>query len=485
MKLQQIMEGLQYTGTMPDIDVESVVSDSRQLEQNSVFVCIKGLRVDGHDMAQEAMSNGAVAVVCERDLGLPNQLIVENTRHALTIMCGNLYGNPARKLKLIGVTGTNGKTTTVYMLKQLLEHAGKKVGLIGTIQNEIGDVAISAKYTTPEPNEFNLLLTRMLKAGCEYVVMEVSSQALDQHRMDGIHFEVGVFSNLTRDHLDYHGDMEHYFEAKRKLFDLCDTAVLNWDDPYGRRLAESVPCKVVTYSVGDDTADYTARDLRIAATGNRFVVVGRGKIGRVSCRMPGRFSASNAMAAATALIAAGIDFDTAVEGLSYCKSVKGRAEVLDTDTDFVVVCDYAHSPDSYEKILSTFKEFCEGRLVVVFGCAGARDHTKRPPMGEMAGKYADFLVVSSDNPRDEDPMEIIRDVMPGVLKTGKPYVIYPNRYDAIEWALDFCQKGDILMLLGKGHEDYQLLDYGTIRFDEPEVVQRLLRKKREREGQEG
>ena len=476
MFLSELLKGIEYSAKKEfDAEISSVTSDSRAVSAGCVFVCVKGLRFDGHDAAAEAVTKGAAAVVAEHDVGVENQIIVENTRSAYAIICGNFYGRPCERVKLIGVTGTNGKTTITILIKNLLRQAGKKVGLIGTIQNEIDDMSLPAKYTTPDPLELHMLFKKMADAGCEYVVMEVSSHALDQHRLDGCRFECGIFTNLTQDHLDYHITMENYYLAKRKLFEISQKAVINLDDDYAVRLAGEVSCPVKTFSIKKVEADYTAHNISFDMRGSSFDIAGYGEIGRVKFRMPGEFAVSDALAAGVCALSLGVDFDTMVKGLCNSPGVPGRAEILDTDTEYTVIRDYAHSADSLEKILSTVKSFAKARVVVLFGCAGNRDRTKRPKMAKAASKFADMVILTSDNPRDEDEMQIINDALPG-LDSKKPKKVIPNRYEAIKWALKNMKKDDILVLAGKGHEDYQVLDYGTIYFDESEIVKELLAK---------
>lgn len=474
MRLYELFEGIQNNGLGPDVEITRLTCDSREAGPGALFVCIKGLKFDGHTAAATALEQGAAAVVTECDLNLAQQIVVPSTREAYAELCGAWCGRPASKLKLIGVTGTNGKTTITYLIKHVLESAGKRVGLIGTIHNEIGDMSIPATHTTPDPAELHVLFARMLAAGCEYVVMEVSSHALDQCRLGGCHFAVGIFTNLTQDHLDYHETMENYYLAKRKLFFQCDTAVINADDEAGHRLLGEIPCKALTFSAASDAADYSAKDVSPAAAGSRFEFVGRSVIGRVRFCMPGRFSVSNAMAAGVAALATGVPFEEMVAGLCTCTGVTGRMEVLPTNTPFTVIRDYAHSPDGLLKACETVREFKKGRLITLFGCAGNRDRTKRPKMAEIVSHLSDLVILTSDNPRDEDPLQIIEDAKPGLLEYTTPYRLMPDRYAAIEWALGEAKPDDILLLAGKGHEDYQVLDFGTICFDEKEIVLRLL-----------
>lgn len=477
MTLSRLLDGIEYTGTANATEISAITCDSRQVEENSLFFCIPGVRFDGHDHAPDAVKRGAAAIIAERDLGLPNQILVGDTRLAYGLICANFFGNPAKKLKLIGVTGTNGKTTITYLVKHILECAGKTVGLIGTIHNEIGDMTLPAKHTTPDPVQLHAMLARMLQAGCEYVVMEVSSHALDQQRVAGCRFECAAFTNLTQDHLDYHKDMESYYQAKKRLFDICETAVINLDDPHGRRLLAEIPCNALTYSCGSDEADFTARDIKFSAKGSSFSLLTQSKLSRVKFSMPGKFSVANALAAAVSCIACGVGFDTAIEALATCPGVEGRIEILPTNTPFTIIRDYAHTPDGLQKILETVREFAPSRVVTLFGCAGNRDRTKRPAMAETAAKLSDFCILTSDNPRDESPQRIIDDALEGFGAYETPYKAIVDRYEAISWAIDFCEPGDILILAGKGHEDYQVLDYGTIFFDEKVIVSELLAKK--------
>jgi UDP-N-acetylmuramoyl-L-alanyl-D-glutamate--2,6-diaminopimelate ligase len=480
MLLSRLLEGIKCAALAKDCEITAITCDSRQVTAGCLFVAVKGVQIDRHDYAAEALEKGAAAVVTERVLGLASEIVVPDTREAYSLISANWFGNPARELKLIGVTGTNGKTTVTYIVKQIMESAGKKVGLIGTIQSEIGGITLPAKHTTPDPRELHALLRRMADAGCEYAVMEVSSHALDQQRVAGLRFQCAAFTNLTQDHLDYHGDMERYFAAKKLLFEQSGLAVLNLDDKYGRRLmSEAASPAKLSFSCERDEADYTARNISFSASGSRFAMLSEGEISRVTIPMPGLFSVSNALAAAVLCMAAGIPREQVVAGLGECRGVPGRLEVLDTDTPYTVIRDYAHSPDGLEKLLTTVREFAAARVVVLFGCAGNRDRTKRPLMGEIVSRLSDYCILTSDNPRDEDPMRIINDCLPGVRKHRTPCKVIPDRYDAIKFALSAAKENDILILAGKGHEDYQVLDYGTIFFDEKVIVQKLLAKKEE------
>ena len=477
MTLYQIMNGVRFEGSMQDCEIKSLTCDSRRAEQGSAFFCIDGVKFDGHLYAKKAEENGAAVIIAQRDTGAENQIIVEDTRLAWGMASANWFDNPAKKLKLLGVTGTNGKTSITYIIKHILEAAGKKTGLIGTIHNEIGDVIVPAKYSTPDPYQLHELFAQMLAEGCEYAVMEVSSHALEQKRLAGCFFETAIFTNLTQDHLDYHETMENYYNAKKTLFSMCGKAVINFDDSYGQRLINEIDCEKLSFSCGHDEADYIAKNINFTARESKFVLLHESGLNRVSIPMPGSFSVSNALAAVLACFSAGIDYDKAIEAISTCSGVPGRMEILPANTPYTIIRDYAHSPDSLEKMLTTVKGFTPGRVVILFGSAGNRDRTKRPKMAAAAASQADFCILTSDNPRDEDPKRIVEDCIPGFRKSGTPYKVIVDRYEAIKWALDNSREGDVLVLAGKGHEDYQVLDYGTIFFDEKVIVAELLAKK--------
>ena len=470
MDLRQLFEGVAYQGELPQAQVSLVTQDSRKVAPGAVFVCTKGRSFDGHAYAQKALEAGACCVVTERPMGLDCEVRVENGRKAYALLCQNFFGRPAERLRLVAVTGTNGKTTVTTLLKQILEQAGYKAGLIGTIHTEIDTMEVPAKFTTPEAWDLAALMARMEKAGCSFVIMEASSQALDQLRLWGLQFEVGIFTNLTQDHLDYHGTFENYFAAKKSLFSQVKTMVVNLDDPYGKRLLkEAHTPQTITFSSHDDEADYTARNVELSASGVRFEMVGRSFIQRVKFPMPGDYSVHNALAAAAGAIALGIDPYLAARALTATRGVRGRCEVL-YHGDFTILCDFAHTGDAIEKVLSGLAPFAKGRLIALFGCAGERDAQKRPLMGEAVVKYADFAILTSDNPRKENPYDIIKDVEPVLKASGKPYLVEVERRVALEKALAMLRPGDVLVLCGKGHEDYQAIDGVTIYLDEHRIV---------------
>ena len=455
-------------------EISLLTDDSRKVIAGSAFVCISGPVSDGHNYAAAAAENGAAVIICERDLGLKNQIIVEDTHTVYADMCARWFDYPAKGLKLVGVTGTNGKTSTTYMIKSIIEAAGHKTGIIGTIQNLIGDQAVPAKNTTPGIYELNELFAKMKQAGCEYVLMEVSSHALDQKRVCGLEFEVAVFTNLTQDHLDYHKTMDNYLEAKKRLFSMCKTAIVNLDDPYYEKLVSGLECKIVTYSAQSDNATYTAKNVRYRADGLEYEFVGYNIISRMKLKTGGKFTVYNSLCAAIGALELGFDVKLARDALSSLEGVKGRAEVVPTGMDFTIIIDYAHTPDGLKNILCAFKDCKKGRLVSLFGCGGDRDRTKRPIMGEIAASYSDYVIVTSDNPRTEEPSDIIKDILEGMKTTKTPYTVIENRVDAIKFAIKNAKKDDIIVLAGKGHETYQILKTGTIHLDEREVVAQAL-----------
>ncbi len=457
-----------------NVEVEDITCDSRKVKPGYAFVCINGFNLDGHKYAMSAEAAGASIVIAEKTTGAKNEMIVADTHEAYAVMSANFFGNPADKLKLVGVTGTNGKTSVTYMLKAIIESKGYKTGVIGTIQNLIGDRVIQSTNTTPDAYGLNKLFYEMVNEGCEYAIMEASSHALDQKRIYGLNFEIAAFTNLTQDHLDYHETMEKYFEAKSKLFGMCKNAVINLDDPYGRELVEKLSCKVATYASVDRSATFSANGINMKPDGIEYEMVGDYTIKRIKLRTGGKFSVYNSLCAAVCARQLGFTFDEIAEALYGLDGVKGRAEVVATGRDFTVIIDYAHTPDGLENILSTFKELKRGRLVCLFGCGGDRDATKRPIMGSVASKLSDFVIVTSDNPRSEEPGDIIDDILQGMKNSRTPYVVIENRTEAIKFAIHKAQKDDIIVLAGKGHEDYQILKTGKVHLDEREVIKEAL-----------
>ena len=456
-----------------NIDITGITSDSREVKDGYAFVCIAGVTADGHEYATTAVSQGAAVVIAEHSVGLSNEIIVANTRDLYSDMCAKWFGNPADSLKLIGVTGTNGKTSITYMLKSILEEAGHKVGLIGTIQNMIGDEILPAKNTTPGVYELNKLFSLMKQKGCTYVVMEVSSHALDQKRVFGLEFEAAVFTNLTQDHLDYHITMDNYLEAKKKLFRMCKTAVINSDDEYSKQLTEGLDCNIVSYSLGNDST-YSAKAVKYYPTCVEYELVSNDILNHIKFNTGGKFSVYNSMCAVVTALELGLPISIISSAIEKITGVKGRAESVPTGRDFSVIIDYAHTPDGLKNILKTFSDCEKNRVIALFGCGGDRDKTKRPIMGNIAVRYADYVIVTSDNPRSEDPGEIIKDILVGTHGSSTPVKVIENRIEAIKYAISIAQSNDIIVLAGKGHETYQILNTGTIHLDEREIVMETL-----------
>ncbi len=462
-----------------NLEITGITCNSKQVKKGYAFVCLKGTASDGHKFASDAVKAGASVIFAEHDTGEKNQIIVKDTHECYFKLSSKWFNEPAKKLKLIGVTGTNGKTSVTYMIKAILEKAGYSVGLIGTIHNMIKDRVIETHNTTPDAFTLNSLFADMVESGCEYAVMEVSSHALDQKRICNVTFEEALFTNLTQDHLDYHKTMEKYLLAKKKLFKMCKKAILNSDDSYYNQMAQGLDCPVITYSASNDS-DYSAKGINYHPAGVEYELVTKGSINHISVNTGGRFTVYNSLCAIVAAIELGIPVKTAADAIKELHGVKGRAEVVPTGTDYTVIIDYAHTPDGLKNILSTFKECKKSRLIVLFGCGGDRDKTKRPIMGNVAVHNADYVIVTSDNPRTEDPEAIINDILEGIKGIHTPYKVIVNRKEAIKYALSIARKDDIIVLAGKGHETYQILNSGTIHFDEREVVSEALKELKEK-----
>ena len=473
MRLHELLQGIEYAGNLPpDREITLVTDDSRAVAPGCVFVCIEGNHFDGHRFAAQAIAQGAACIVAQRDTGAEPQLLAEDSREAYALLCGNFFGNPGRRLTLVGVTGTNGKTSIAVLLKEIFDAAGYKSGLIGTLKILVDQEELPTDDdlpTTPGPWMLQALLARMVDAGCTHVFMEASSMALAQRRCAGLQFAAGIFTNLTQDHLDYHGDFKAYFEAKRLLFFQSDAAIVNTDDDYGPGMLEGIPARPISYSLTDNHADYTAKNVQLTPGGVSYELVSRGQIGRIRFCTPGEFSVYNSMAAACAALELGLSLEQVQEGIAGCKGIKGRMEVLDTGTPYTVIIDYAHTPDGLEKALGTLRQFATGRIICVFGCGGDRDLGKRPLMGHIVASLADIAIVSSDNPRDEDPMDIIADVLPGMKGRAQVFA-EPDRAKAVILALKKAREGDTVLLAGKGHEDYQYAAEGKVHMDEREIV---------------
>ena len=482
MKLRELLNGIRVLESTADLDVQivDVAYDSRKVTEGGLFVAISGFASDGNRFIPMAMEKGASAVITAKkpDVDVP-YVLVENDRLALAMIGCNFYGYPAESMTLIGVTGTNGKTSTTLILKQVLEQVtGCKAGLIGTMENRIGDVVIPTERTTPESFELQGLFARMRDAGCKYAIMEVSSHAIALDRVGGVHFNVAAFTNLTEDHLDFHKTMEHYCDTKAELFARCDAAVLNRDDAWFERMSRKACGNMVTTSAREQ-ADLWAKNPELMSDGVRFTAVSGEEEIPVELPIPGRFTVYNVLTVLGIVKSLGIDLHAAAKALKSVQGVKGRIEVVPTaGKDYTVLIDYAHTPDGLENVLRSVRDFCKGRLICVFGCGGDRDPIKRPIMGRIGVELSDVAVITSDNPRTEEPAAIIRDIVAGVDSSMGTYKIIENRIKAIEYAMDIAEKDDIIILAGKGHETYQEICGVKHHLDEREIVAAYLQGKR-------
>lgn len=476
MKLSELANSLPTAAQVfGEAEVTGLTCDSRKVAPGDLYFCLPGLRVDGHSFAPQAAEKGAAALVVERRLPveLP-QVLVDDARAAMSYMAQCYYNYPARGMKGVGITGTKGKTTTSFLVREIARHAGYKVGLMGTVCTYIGDKEEPASLTTPDPIDVQALLARMRDAGCDFYVMEVSAHALDLRKLVGMQFDQGVFTNFSQDHLDYFGTMETYRKAKEKFFTpfYLKHAVVNADDEAAPHMQGKV--ETTTYGVSKP-ADAYAKDIEILESGVSFVLNWKDVHLPLHLHISGIFNVYNSMAAAVACLEMGMDPEKVKEGLEAVTVVPGRIEPLPTHTPYRVILDYAHSPASLESILKTIREFTRGRLICLFGCGGGRDREKRPIMGEISGRLADFSILTSDNPRLEQPMDILRAIEEGIKPTGAPYVVIENRREAIRYAMQMGQPGDVIVLAGKGHETYQDIGGQKLPFDEKVVVRELLR----------
>jgi len=485
MKLEFLLEDVrQYTDfdcTSPDMDITGITDDTRQVKEGNIFICVKGKSFDGHTAAADMLEKGAALVVCDHDLGLgEKQLVTADTRGFYGRLVAAWYNHPEKKLRLIGVTGTNGKTTIATIIHHILNNNGMKAALIGTAGTLVGNEPIQrddSTPTTPKVSELYPLFAMMLERGCKYVVMEVSSFALDQNRIGPAQYCRAIFTNLTRDHLDYHGDMESYYQAKKLLFTKhCEAAYINRDDEYGRRLLGEISCESYSYSTDSGSgADICADNIAATPNGSVFRMIKGSFGGDFSLKMVGSYNVSNALAAIAVCLDEGIPAEAVIKSVADFGGVRGRCEIIPTKRDFTLICDYAHSPDALENALKGIRPNVSGRLICLFGCGGDRDRTKRPLMAKAAAQYADYLIVTSDNPRNEDPDAIIDEIFTGLNDTKKPCDRVTDRQEAIFHAVRIAKKGDAVVLAGKGHEDYQILKGGVhIHFDEREVAAEAL-----------
>ena len=486
MQLNKILNGIENYKSKGDIEIDilSVEDNSKNVKPGGLFVAIQGYDFDGHDFVSEAISNGAIAVVLDmradlKKLKMPENItvvIVEDTRIALAVCACNFYGNPSKKFKLIGVTGTKGKTTTTYMIKSILEKSGKKVGLIGTIENFIGDKSLGeSSRTTPGSIELQRMFHQMAEEKCDVVVMEVSSQSLKLNRVLGSYFDIGVFTNFSGDHISEkeHPDMEDYFKSKEKLFAMCPKGFVNADDFKTWILEKDSPkCEFKSYGI-DNSCDLLAKDVTITNISVDYKVKIGTKNERIKVNIPGRFSVYNSLAAISVAEEFGVSTEDIKEALLNIK-VPGRSELVVSSDDYPIMIDYAHTVDSLSNILKAVKTYTRGKVICVFGCGGDRDREKRPLMGEVAGKIADYSIVTTDNPRTEKPEDIIKEIEAGISKTKGKYEVIVDRKEAIKKAIKMMNKKDIVVICGKGHEKYQEINKEKIPFDEREIIKEIL-----------
>lgn len=480
MKLRELIKNLSIIEMNADAELEisGVSYDSRKTEKGDMFVAIRGFEADGHKFIPKAVENGAAVILCEEkpSCDIP-YVLVSDSRYGLAIVSRDFFGNPASEMTMIGITGTSGKTSSSYLIKHMLESKlDAKVGLIGTNGNMIGDEFLHTEHTTPESYELHKLFRHMADSGCTHVVMEVSSHSLTLERVAGIHFDVALYTNLSQDHLDFHGTMEEYAAAKRKLFSMCSLGCFNLDDAWADFMRDGASCRTMTFSTEKNEADLVAKDIRLTADGVRFASVSGDEISMTKLGIPGMFSVYNALGTMSVGLALGLSLADCSDAMSSAKGVKGRLEIVPTGRDFSVVIDYSHKPDALEKVLKTLKPVTRGRLIALFGCGGDRDKLKRPIMGRIAADNADLVVVTSDNPRTEDPDEIIREIVEGMKDKRTPTKVICDRREAIAWAIDNAVPGDVLLLAGKGHEDYQVVGHEKHHMDEREIVSDCLKK---------
>lgn len=480
MKLRELIKNLSIIEMNADAELEisGVSYDSRKTEKGDMFVAIRGFEADGHKFIPKAVENGAAVILCEEkpSCDIP-YVLVSDSRYGLAIVSRDFFGDPASEMTMIGITGTSGKTSSSYLIKHMLESKlDAKVGLIGTNGNMIGDELLHTEHTTPESYELHKLFRHMADSGCTHVVMEVSSHSLTLERVAGIHFDVALYTNLSQDHLDFHGTMEGYAAAKRKLFSMCSLGCFNLDDAWADFMRDGASCRTMTFSTEKNEADLVAKDIRLTADGVRFASVSGDEISITKLGIPGMFSVYNALGTMSVGLALGLSLADCSDAMSSAKGVKGRLEIVPTGRDFSVVIDYSHKPDALEKVLKTLKPVTRGRLIALFGCGGDRDKLKRPIMGRIAADNADLVVVTSDNPRTEDPDEIIREIVAGMKDKRTPTKVICDRREAIAWAIDNAAPGDVLLLAGKGHEDYQVVGHEKHHMDEREIVADCLKK---------
>jgi len=482
MRLEDILEGVKFEteGPFHGPDVARVTSDSRAVRKGDMFVAFRGYAADGSRFIGDAVARGAGIIVSEKDFAAPpnvTKVLIRDSRAAMPVIADNFYGHPSQKLKVTGVTGTNGKTTITYIIENILKCAGESAGVIGTINYRLKDRVLPAKNTTPGPLELQAMLAEMVEEDVKFAVMEVSSHSLDQCRIGGVLFDAAIFTNITSEHLDYHKSISNYFRAKAKIFDSLKrggTAILNMDDKKVAALKDSIKEKVLTYGVKEDS-DVKCESLKLSLNGSRFIIKTKNGEFKINTRLIGIHNVSNILASVAASLALGIDAEAIAEGVDSATFAPGRLEPVEEGQRFRVFVDYAHTEDALRNILGLLRQTAEKKIITVFGCGGDRDRTKRPAMGKAACKLSDHVVITSDNPRSEDPLRIIGEIESGIKGSFSNYDIVADRRKAIKAALRLASEGDVVLIAGKGHEDYQIIGNKTIPFDDRVVVREILK----------
>ncbi|MDD6145774.1 MAG: UDP-N-acetylmuramoyl-L-alanyl-D-glutamate--2,6-diaminopimelate ligase [Oscillospiraceae bacterium] len=469
MLISKLLAGAGMKTEIKDKDIKLITDDSRKCTDSSVFVCHRNAR----QYVNEALEKGVPLVIAEEKL-CENCVVVTDTRKAYAELCSAYFDHSHRRLKLIAVTGTNGKTTVAAMLHTILRLSGKKCGMISTVEYDLCEAVFAGDRTTPDCFELHSYFDRLVRQGAEYCILEASSQGISQKRLWGLHFDTVIFTNLTEDHLDYHGTMENYLAAKKEIFSQTDCGIINLDDPYADEFIGACKGKVITYSSKNNEADFLAKCIKTDENGSDYALVTDYIIHRIKVGCPGEFNVMNSLAAVAAAYGKGISLEFCAHALRAFSGVRGRMELLDTGTDYKVIIDYAHTPDALSKVLLCLGNFPHNRIITVFGCGGERDAAKRPIMGETAARLSDILIITSDNPRGEDPQKIIDDILSGIKKPKKSVYIHENRRKAIEYALKTAGKNDIILLAGKGHERDQEIAGEKHAFDERKIVGEIL-----------
>ena len=474
MLLSVLLKGIEVRSSYTDVEIFDIKTNSNENLKGTVYVCISGTKIDGHIFSKLACEKGAVAVVSQKKTGAHNEVLVDDTHACYAIMCANYFLNRKESLCMIATTGTNGKTSVSTIVKRLLMSAHVPCGLISTIRAEYGEFTEELPRTTPDPYTLHRLFYDMVDNDIEVVSLEASSHALDQKRLENIWFDIAIFTNLTQDHLDYHESMEDYYHAKKKLFSMAKYAVINIDDAYGTRLAQESSIPYSSYSTLDETADFYADCIECRHNGVQFRLNHKELQCKIVFAIPGIYSVQNALASIATCVRMGLSLDTIAFGLSNMSGIMGRSEVIETGRGFSVICDYAHTPDGLVNILKSTRQYAKGKITLLFGCGGDRDKSKRPIMGSIASRYADFVIVTSDNPRTENPSSIIANILTGMPK-DKPFIAIVDRRDAIRYAIATANQDDIIILAGKGHEQYQILGNKKLYFDERKLVHGILK----------